>query len=292
MRDVTIRQDGRADVVIAAALEISRRRAAALLEAGAVREGRRRVKKGDRLRIGQVLAIEGPIDLEVVAEPGPLSVLASDDDIVAVDKPPGIPSHPLRPGELGTLANRLVARFPECGDAGADPREAGLAHRLDRGTSGVLLAARSRAMWDSLRAQFGAGRVVKEYLAVVAGEVGDGGCAERLRTVSGAARVAPFDPSALAAETTWTAERAGRDFTVLRCRATTGRTHQVRAHLAHRGHPIAGDADYGGPPVPPGLGDWPEQLLHAARLTLAHPRTGEPLVIEAPEPAAWRVIGH
>lgn len=291
MSELEITRAGRADVVLAAELEISRRRAAALLASGAVRAGRKTIKKGDRLEVGQVLSIDGPIALDVVPEPGPLDVLVSDADIIAVNKPAGIPSHPLRPGELGTLANRLVARFPECAGAGADPREGGLAHRLDRGTSGVLLAARSREMWDGLRAQFGGGDVVKEYLAVVAGEVGEGRCGERLRTVKGLARVAPFDPSALAAETEWTPERSGGGFTVLRCRATTGRTHQIRAHLAHRGHPIAGDRDYGGPPAPPGLDDWPEHLLHAVKLTLKHPRTGDALVVEAPEPEPWRALG-
>jgi 23S rRNA pseudouridine1911/1915/1917 synthase len=287
MSELTISRPGRAHVVVAEALDISRRRAAALLDSGAVRDGARRIKKGDRLAAGQVLSVEGSVSMEVVAEDLPVDVLLGDADLVAVDKPPGIPSHPLHPGETGTLANRLVAHYPECARAGADVREAGLAHRLDRGTSGVLIAARSREIWDNLRGQFGGGKVVKEYLAVVPGDVVEGGCAERLRMVKGVARIAPFDPSALAAETTWTPVRGGRGFTVLRCRARTGRTHQIRAHLAHRGHPIAGDRAYGGPPSPI---DWPEQLLHAARVTLTHPRTGEPLVIESLEPPGWRSI--
>jgi len=282
--EVTIVSAGRADVALAGALEISRRRAAGLLAAGSVKIGRRALKKGDRLEAGDVVSVAGPISMEVVAEAGELAVLFCDDDLVAIDKPPDIPSHPLGPGELGTLANRLVDRFPECASAGADIREAGLAHRLDRGTSGVIVAARRREIWDNLRGQFGGRNVKKQYLAIVAGEVGEGRCGERLRVVKGIARIAPFDPSALSAETEWTPERTTGEHTLLRCSAQTGRTHQIRAHLAHRGHPIAGDSAYGGPAAPI---DWPAQLLHAARIALVHPSSGEPLVIEAPMPEAW-----
>ena len=287
MTELTITRAGRADVVIAEALAISRRRAAALLESGAVRAGKRRIKKGDRLEADTALTITGAVSLEVVPEDIPLDVLVADPHLVAINKPAGIPSHPLRPGETGTLANRLVARFPECRDASDDVREAGLAHRLDRGTSGVIVAARSRAVWESLRAQFSGGRVEKQYLAVVAGDAPAGRCSERLKTARGLAVIAPFDPDALAASTEWIPERSGGGFTLLRCTARTGRTHQVRAHLAHAGHPIAGDAAYGGPPAPI---DWPEQMLHAARVTLAHPISGDELVVEAPAPPAWAAV--
>lgn len=285
--ELTTTSAGRADIVLAEALEISRRRASALLDSGAVRAGKRRVKKGDRLEAGTALTIAGEIALDVVAEALPIDLVFADDHMVAIDKPAGIPTHPLRPGETGTLANRLVARFPECGAAGADVREAGMAHRLDRGTSGVIVAARSRAAWESLRAQFGGGRVDKQYLAVVAGEVSAGSCHERLRTVKGVAVISPFDPNALAASTEWAPERRGSGYTLLRCTAKTGRTHQIRAHLAHSGLPIAGDLDYGGPPAPIA---WPEQMLHAVRVALVHPASGDELLIEAPVPEAWASI--
>lgn len=287
MTELTVTRAGRADVVVAEALEISRRRAAALLDSGAVRAGKRRLKKGDRLEADTAITIDAEISLEVVAEDIAIDVLLADPHLLAINKPPGIPSHPLQPGETGTLANRLVARFPECRGAGADVREAGLVHRLDRGTSGVIIAARDRAAWESLRAQFGGRRVAKQYLAVVAGDVAAGSCHERLRTVKGSAVIAPFDPNALAASTEWTPETRGGGYTLLRCTATTGRMHQIRAHLAHAGHPIAGDVDYGGPPAPI---EWPEHLLHAARLALVHPVSGEELVVEAPMPDAWSAI--
>src|SRR5262249_12820061 len=104
----------------------------------------------------------------------PLEVVFEDEHLVAVSKPPGIPSLPLRAGERGTLANALAARFPECVAAGADPREAGLAHRLHARTSGLLLAPRRAEVWQALRAAFRAGAVKKEYLALVEGAVEEG----------------------------------------------------------------------------------------------------------------------
>jgi 23S rRNA pseudouridine1911/1915/1917 synthase len=288
-------KDGRADQSVAAAYpDAGRRRIAALFAAGAVSIHGRRARKGDRVRRGDTLTLEqAPETLADRAprpEELPLSWLHVDEAIVALDKPPGMPSHPLRGGELGTAANRLVARYPECAGAGADPREAGLIHRLDGGTSGVLVAARDRDSWIELRRQLAAGEVEKEYVALVAGDIaGPGGCALPLRTAGGRARVAPDDPRALPAATRWTPIERRGELTLVRARARTGRMHQIRAHLAEAGHPIAGDRDYGGPPAPVGE---PGHLLHAASIQLTHPRTGERLRIEAPLPTRYQVRGR
>jgi 23S rRNA pseudouridine1911/1915/1917 synthase len=241
-------------------------------------------RKGDPARAGARVTLAAPpadaAALRPLPDPdAPLAVLHADDHLLALAKPPGGPSHPLRAGERGTLANALVARYPECAGAGADPREAGLVQRLDAGTSGALLAARDRATWDALRALFRAGAVGKLYLALVHGAAADDESHQPIRDQP--------------ASTRWTVDRRLPGYTLLRCVAQTGRMHQVRIHLAGAGHPVVGDRDYGP------LGAAPAGLighfLHAARLELSHPRGGAALVIEAPLPpdrlAALTTIG-
>jgi 23S rRNA pseudouridine1911/1915/1917 synthase len=209
-----------------------------------------------------------------------------DDALVAIDKPAGVPSHPLRAGELGTAANAIVARFPECEAASPDAREGGLGHRLDNETSGVLLAGRSRAAWEGLRAALRAPTCVKTYLAEVVGEPPDEGAATapigRAGRRGGRVRVGA-GRAPLAARTDWKViERRGAT-TLVRARLHAGRAHQVRAHLADAGFPIVGDAIYGraaaGAPL----------HLHALAVHLRHPTTGAPLLIEAPPPA-WAIL--
>jgi len=250
----------------------SRRRVARALEEGRVTVDGRPGRKGQVLRQGARIVVRGlpdtPQNLRPEPEEATLTVLHEDEAIVAVSKPAGVPTHPLRAGERGTLANVLVARFPECGDASADPREAGLCHRLDTGTSGVLVAARTPQAYAALRTAFRAGRVKKEYLALVAGEA-----AERVirmptadRSIPAETRIEPIEPHGA--------------LTLVRCTTSGGQRHQVRAHLAAAGHPVAGDDRYGGPAVA-GLSGF---FLHAASIRLPHPITGEIVEIRAPLP--------
>ena len=168
----------------------------------------------------------------------------------------------MRGGETGTLANRLVAAYPECALAGEDPREAGLVHRLDAGTSGILVAARTRETWQALRDRFGRGEVVKEYLALVGPGAVPGSTDATLGQSGGRAVVGT--PDAREARTSWTVVAASPTATLLRCLAHTGRMHQIRAHLAHIGFPIVGDSLYGGGPAMPPLIEF---FLHASRLS-------------------------
>lgn len=244
-----------------------RHRIGELFAAGAVRVDGKLAKKGDRARPGATVELAQPPvtadALRVTADPAAaerLELLHVDDELVIVAKPPGMPSQPLRAGELGTAASGIVARFPECAAVADDPRDGGLVHRLDIGTSGALVAARTRAAWLRLRAAFGAGQVDKTYLALTEAAPIGRGCDEPL--AQRGKKVVVDHTDGLDASTTWTVERALGARRLVRCHATTGRMHQIRAHLAICGAPIVGDVLYGGEPYP-GLVEF---FLHAAEL--------------------------
>jgi 23S rRNA pseudouridine1911/1915/1917 synthase len=285
---------GRLDQLVAAHFAgAGRRRVAALFAAGRVRVDGRVAQKGQRVAAGAIIEVAGPdpTHLAPVPEPGlVLPVLFEDAALVGINKPPGMPSHPLQPGETGTAANALVARHPECAGVGDDAREAGLVHRLDADTSGVLVAARTAAVWASARAAFTRGAVHKRYLALVHGVPSGTGCevplAHRGRRMVAATR---HGDRALAAITRWEVRERLGPFSLVECTAHTGRMHQVRVHLALAGAPIVGDRTYG-PEIAPAVEDLPLRghFLHALAITLPHPLTGAMLTIEAPLPADRR----
>ncbi|HVV87861.1 MAG TPA: RluA family pseudouridine synthase [Kofleriaceae bacterium] len=261
----------------------SRRRLGELFAAGAVRVDGKVARKGDRARPGATVEVaQAPATadaLRVLPDPAAaerLVILHADDERVVVAKPPGMPSQPLRAGELGTAASGIVARFPECAGVADDPRDGGLVHRLDIGTSGALVAARTREAWQRLRAAFGAGEVDKTYLALTEAPPIGRGCDEPL--AQRGRRVVVDHTDGLEASTTWHVERAFGERRLVRCSASTGRMHQIRVHLATCGAPIVGDVLYGGQPFP-GLVDF---FLHAAELRL--PTPAGPLAVVAPLP--------
>jgi 23S rRNA pseudouridine1911/1915/1917 synthase len=262
---------------------------------GQVRVDGRVGRKGDHLRAGQSVEVEGQgngaATPEVLPDPTVvLEVLYQDSALVAVNKPAGIASHPLRPGELGTAANGLAALFPECADASDDPREGGLGHRLDRETSGVLLAARNRAAWVALREALRDAGCEKTYVAEVAGSPPARGSFDGAigRTGRRGARVSiDRGRQPLPAHTEWEViAPLDGESTLVRARLHAGRAHQVRAHLAAVGHPILGDALYGdaGSRELSAARDVVSLRLHAESLTLRHPTTDQPLTIVAPLP--------
>ena len=221
-----------------------------------------------------------------------IPVLYEDDAILVLDKPPGRPGHALRPGDRGTVANFLAARYPETRDASEDPLEHGLAHRLDTETSGVLLVARTREIWKELRDRFRRREVTKRYVALVIGNVDAPGEIDRpiaphprsRRRV----RVVPpgetVPTGARAAVTRYRPIARYAGATLLEIGMPTGVMHQIRAHLASIGHPVAGDRLYGAPADE----RIPRHLLHAASIALRHPATGEPLHVESPLPEDFR----
>ena len=227
----------------------------------------------------------------------PIRIVHADAFVVVADKPAGMPSHPLKPGEKGTAANALVGRFPELASVGPQLREGGLVHRLDTDTSGLLLAARTEAAYAMLRAQFTARSVEKGYLALAQGEIHAGGEIALPLAHDGPRMTAISDPEyaeahgARPAVTRFTPVERRGGFTLLDIEIPTGVMHQIRAHLAFIGHPLAGDSLYGGPLLP-GLD---RHFLHASRLAFAHP-DGSRARFESPLPpdlsAALAALGE
>lgn len=272
---------------------LGRRRVAAIIAAGAVRVNGRRPRKGERLWAGDrveiaaaVLACGAPVgqpELDV-------AILYDDGVLIAVDKPMGMASVALRNTDRGTVANFLLGYAPETARAGPTSLDGGLVHRLDTATSGVLLAARTPEAWAAVRAQFRGHTVDKRYLAVADGDIRAAGArrdpiAHHPRRA--AAMIVCADSAranALGARPALTRFRPlerWREATLIEVSITTGVRHQIRAHLAAAGHPLRGDALYGGSIAP-------RLMLHASSLGLRHPTTGATLHIASPLPATVR----
>jgi 23S rRNA pseudouridine1911/1915/1917 synthase len=279
-----------------------------LVEDGRVRLAGRPAKASARVRGGEPveLEVDAPPPTDVVAQDLPLAVLHEDADVVVLDKAAGMVVHPARGSPHSTLVNALLFRLAQRG--GKERRRAaapapalprlGLVHRLDKDTSGCLVVARSEAALRALQAQWKAGSVEKVYLALCHGALAGAGRLDtpygrhpRDRTrFTGKARGATRR-----AVTEWRAvERFGDEATLAEVRLHTGRTHQIRVHLAEAGHPLVGDATYGGTRREARRPDAPaaraaaaigRQALHAAQLSFEHPRTGRRMRFEAPLPA-------
>ena len=286
---------GRLDRALADALGIGRAAVKRAFQLGDVRVGGRRAKASDPVTPGGLVAVE----LEPPAGPpapepdAPLRVLLEHPRLLVVDKPAGVAVHPLAPGEGGTLANAVVARYPECAEASPEPREGGAVQRLDLETSGCVVFARDPEAWEGLHEALRARRVDKLYLALVLGRVTSGGVLSVPLAQRGGRVVPAPDLEAeerlvakglhpRPAETHYEVEKAFERFTLLRVRIVTGVMHQIRAHLAHLGHPVAGDTQYGGEAAAvPGLA---RQFLHAWKLGLEAPGGGR-VDVESPLPA-------
>lgn len=274
----------RLDVVIAGRLpSLSRTRIAQLASGGRVRVDGRPRKPAFRVRRGQAVevAVPAPVPSGVRPEALSIEVVLEDADLVVVNKPAGMTVHPAPGHPSGTLVNALLARVRDLSGIGGELRP-GVVHRLDKDTSGLLVVAKTDAAHRALASQFKAHTARRTYLAVVRGRVrrDDGTVAAPLgRHPVRRLRIAVVARGRQAV-THYTVLERYRDATLLACRLETGRTHQIRVHLAHIGHPVLGDPVYGRARAP----EMARQALHAARLEFVHPRTGRPVVCTAPVP--------
>jgi 23S rRNA pseudouridine1911/1915/1917 synthase len=241
---------------------------------GAARPKRHAVAAGERVTV----RAPEPL-LEPDVPDADFAVAYEDEHLLVVDKPAGVVVHPARGHDAGTLAQALAGRAA----GGTDPRRAGIVHRLDRHTSGLLVVARTEVAHTALKDMMRRREVTREYVALVEGRPAARagtidaplGRDRRVRT-----RVSTDTDEPRPAITHFEVERALEGFTLLRVRLETGRTHQIRAHLLAIGHPVAGDPEYGHK----GVLELERQFLHAERLAFTHPSTGAEIDVRSPLP--------
>ena len=283
---LTVREPNRADAALSAALDgLTRSAAQKWLEEGRVTLDGRPLKKNARLQPGDTPLITPPQPqaIDLVPQDIPLDVAYEDGDVIVVNKPVGMVAHPAPGHPDGTLVNALLYH---CGNtlSGINGElRPGIVHRIDRDTSGLIIAAKNDRAHLSLAAQLQDHSLFRLYHAVAAG-----GFREDSGTVSAPIARHRADrkrmavvPDGREAVTHWQVVDSQKGLTHLTCRLETGRTHQIRVHMAYLGHPLLGDTVYGGKKPVPGLAG---QCLHAAQLTFTHPSTGERLTVEAPLP--------
>jgi 23S rRNA pseudouridine1911/1915/1917 synthase len=278
----------RLDVLVATHLDISRNQAATLIAEGHVLVAGRREKASYRARAGERVMIEvAPVPgREVLGEDIPLNVVYEDDDVLVVDKPAGMVVHPAPGNWSGTLVNALKGRGASLSEATDEGRE-GIVHRLDKETSGLLLVAKTDRAHRRLGAALQAREIVRRYAVLSWGHLTE----ERITVEKPIARD-PRDRKRMAvvssgrpARTDLTRLARFDSADLLRAHLFTGRTHQIRVHLASIGHPVVGDDTYGGGGGRKLMGLPPRRhFLHAAWLIFRHPVTGEPIDLRSPLP--------
>lgn len=314
--------NARLDAWLAARMpaHVSRSRVKALIEAGQVEVNgvaasspSRKLKAGDEV----VLDIPAPEDAEPLPEAIPLDILYEDEHLIVIDKPAGLVVHPAPGNWTGTLVNALLHHCGASLKGIGGVRRPGIVHRLDKDTSGVMVAAKTEQALAGLAAQFAdhgrSGPLERAYLALVWGvPARQSGTIETYlgRSASNRAKRAVVRETAQDAKEAIThfdvlekfgaKEDATATASLVQCQLETGRTHQIRVHMAHAGHPLIGDADYGShfatkvnklpEPARTAVSEFPRQALHAVLLGFEHPVTGEEMRFEAPPPDDFEAL--
>ena len=281
----------RLDAFLSADGALTRSQAARLIAEGRVRVNGKPAAKSARLSGGETVTVDVPQLRETALPPQdiPLDVVYEDDDVIVVNKPTGLVVHPAPGHPDGTLVNALLHH---CGDSlsgiGGEKRP-GIVHRIDRDTSGLIIAAKNDAAHLALSAQLKDHSLSRTYECLVTGNMKqDSGTVDAPIGRSSADRKKmAVVPTGRRAVTHWEVVARYPGVTHLRCRLETGRTHQIRVHMAYIGHPILGDTVYGAKKPVPGLTG---QCLHATGLRFVHPRTGEPVELRCPLPPEFTAM--
>ena len=281
----------RLDAFLSADGALTRSQAARLIAEGRVRVNGKPAAKSARLSGGETVTVDVPQRRETALPPQdiPLDVVYEDDDVIVVNKPTGLVVHPAPGHPDGTLVNALLHH---CGDSlsgiGGEKRP-GIVHRIDRDTSGLIIAAKNDAAHLALSAQLKDHSLSRTYECLVTGNMKqDSGTVDAPIGRSSADRKKmAVVPTGRRAVTHWEVVARYPGVTHLRCRLETGRTHQIRVHMAYIGHPILGDTVYGAKKPVPGLTG---QCLHATGLRFIHPRTGEPVELHCPLPPEFTAM--
>ena len=302
----------RLDVFVARHCGITRSRVEKLCHQGKVRVGGQSAKPGRKLEPGERVEVETPppAELALKAERAPLAILYEDEHIIVLSKPPGMAVHPGAGRTTGTLANALLAHVPTM--AGGESHRPGIVHRLDRDTSGVMVVAKTLAAYEQLSRQVRRREMERRYLAVAWGVIRedrliiDAPIARHTHARTRMAAVPSPDGgrTARAAVTDLRVHVRAAHMTVVEARLITGRTHQIRVHLTHVGHPVVGDPVYGrrtakrlevelDAPTRELVDALPGQALHAQSLAFHHPATGQAMSFSCPPPPEMaRLLVH
>ena len=285
---VTVLEGGRADAVLSSMVDgLTRSAAQKWMEEGRVTLNGKPVKKNTPLKPGDTLLVSPPQpqDIDLIPQDIPLDIVYEDDDVVVVNKPVGMVVHPAPGHSDGTLVNALLYHCKNTLSGINGEKRPGIVHRIDRDTSGLLIVAKNDRAHLALAAQLQDHSLFRLYHAVVVG-----GFQEPSGTVNAPLARHPVDRKRMAvcrggegreAVTHWQVVDSQNGYSHITCRLETGRTHQIRVHMASIGHPLVGDTVYGSKKPFPGLAG---QCLHAARLTFTHPTTGARMTVEAPLP--------
>lgn len=290
MREFIVTPDSgenqRLDLFLAKKLDgWSRSQIQRLITEGQVFVNGKRRRPSYKLKLDERIEVDDALEVEIGLEPEyiPLTVIYEDEHLVVIDKPSGMVVHPGAGRETNTMANALIARFPEL--RGLGPKEKpGIVHRLDKETSGIILVARTPMAHRELQRQFKAREVEKLYIGLVWGKMPqkEGKITWAIgRHTKHGERISVKTKKPRIAETHYRVKKSLGAYALLEIRPITGRTHQIRVHMAASGHPVVADPHYGRRKVSSGC---PRLFLHAHRLTVTHPTSGERVSFESPLP--------
>ena len=282
-------EEKRIDAFLASNTELSRSKLQKLIKDGAVERNGKPCKANTEVKIGDVIRLQMPKETgETLPEPEdiPLDIIYEDEDLAVINKPKGMVVHPAPGNPNGTLVNALLFRFQTLSGTGGEIRP-GIVHRIDRLTSGLLVVAKNDIAHEALAKQFALHTAHREYLCIVHGNLKeDSGTVDAPigRHKTDRKRMAVTEGGRRAVTHWHVLERFGTE-TLLDVALETGRTHQIRVHMAYIKHPIVGDEVYGSAAPKLGLNG---QALHGYRLTFTHPKTGEKMTFLAPLPEDFK----
>ena len=286
----------RADTFVSKSCDmISRKHAALFIKNGQILVSDRKVKPGYKVKFGEILT--GKVEMQsgnnILPEKIDLDILFEDDFIIIINKPPGLVVHPGAGNYSGTLVNALLHHYPAILDVGEDKLRAGIVHRLDKNTSGIIVIAKTQSALDFLKKEFKQRRVRKKYFALVKGVIKDDtgniilpiGRHPRKRVI-----MATKGENLRYAETGWTVKERYKDATLVEAFLKTGRTHQIRVHFYEIGYPLIGEQVYQFRRLRKKKTSVPRQMLHSAFLAFRHPYSGRKMSFTAPLPDDFKIV--
>jgi 23S rRNA pseudouridine1911/1915/1917 synthase len=280
-KTITVETGGeRIDKYLVDHIELSRSQIAKRIQAGEITVGGKTVTKHLALEVGDVIDVAIPEEEAIELVPVDIPVIYEDDSVLVVSKPVGVLVHPTSSSREWTLAHFIQAHVPEITEVGDSPERPGMVHRLDRGVSGVMVIAKTQDAFEHLKAQFKARTVGKEYRAIVLGVPNDSYGIIKFKIDHSKRKGGKMAarPEHEDGKTAWTEydvlQTINERYAELSVRIKTGRTHQIRAHLAAIDHPVVGDQLYASKHYKTGK-EYPRIFLHSYTLSFIHPETGE-----------------